>query len=108
MLEIQKFSKIIVANWKMNGSINFITKFLNDLENLAFENTLDQSKCVIICPPFTYSYLIANQLKNCYLGGQNCSLFLNGAYTGDVSASMLHDIGCQFCIVGHSERRKNI
>jgi triosephosphate isomerase len=39
------------------------------------------------------------------LGGQNCSRFLEGAYTGDVSASMLYDIGCQFCIVGHSERR---
>ena len=69
-------------------------------------NIHDQSKCIIICPPFTYSYLIANKLKkNCYIGGQNCSLFLDGAYTGDVSASMLHDIGCQFCILGHSERR---
>ena len=105
MLEIQKFTKIIVANWKMNGSINFISEFLNDLDNLAFNNIHDQSKCIIICPPFTYSYLIANKLKNCYLGGQNCSLFLEGAYTGDVSASMLYDIGCQFCIVGHSERR---
>ena len=105
MLEIQKFSKIMVANWKMNGSINFIGKFFDDLDNLAFENIHDQSKCTIICPPFIYSYLIANQLKNFYLGGQNCSLFLDGAYTGDVSASMLHDIGCQFCIVGHSERR---
>ena len=105
MLEIQKFSKIMVANWKMNGSIKFISKFLNDLDNLAFENIHDQSKCVIICPPFTYFYLIANQLKNCYLGGQDCSLFLEGAYTGDVSASMLYDVGCQFCIVGHSERR---
>ncbi len=106
MLEIQKFTKIIAANWKMNGSINFISEFLNDLDNLAFNNIHDQSKCIIICPPFTYSYLIANKLKkNCYIGGQNCSLFLEGAYTGDISASMLYDIGCQFCIVGHSERR---
>ncbi len=105
MLEILKFSKFMVANWKMNGSINFISKFLNDLDKLAFENIYDQSKCIIICPPLTYSYLIAGHIKNCYLGGQNCSLFLEGAYTGDISASMLHDIGCQFCIVGHSERR---
>ena len=57
--------------------------------------------------PSFYLFIIflANKLKNFYLGGQNCSLFLEGAYTGDVSASMLHDIGCQFCIVGHSERR---
>ena len=102
MLEIQKFNKIIAANWKMNGSINFINNFLDDL---TFENINEQSICIIICPPFTHSYLIANKLKNCYLGGQNCSLFLEGAYTGDVSASMLYDVGCQFCIVGHSERR---
>ena len=109
MLEIQKFTKIIAANWKMNGSINFIKKFLNDLDYLTFESIHNQSICIIICPPFTYSYLIANQLNhkanqlnNCYLGGQNCSIFLEGAYTGDVSASMLYD---QFCIVGHSERR---
>jgi len=112
MLEIQKFTKIIAANWKMNGSINFIKKFLNDLDYLTFESIHNQSICIIICPPFTYSYLIANQLNhkanqlnNCYLGGQNCSIFLEGAYTGDVSASMLYDVGCQFCIVGHSERR---
>ena len=105
MLEIQKFTKIIAANWKMNGSINFINKFLNDLDDLTFENIHNQSICIIICPPFTHSYLVANKLKNCYLGGQNCSLFLEGAYTGDVSASMLNDIGCQFCLVGHSERR---
>ena len=106
MLEIQKFTKIIAANWKMNGSINFINNFLKDLDDLTFENIHDQSMCVIICPPFTHSYLLANKLKKCYLGGQNCSLFLDGAYTGDVSASMLYDTGCQFCIVGHSERRK--
>ena len=106
MLEIQKFTKIIAANWKMNGSINFINNFLNHLDDLTFENINDQSIC-IICPPFTYSYLIPNKLKNCYLGGQNCSLFLEGAYTGDVSAPMLYDIGCKYCIVCHSEIRTN-
>ena len=64
MLEIQKYTKIIAANWKMNGSINFISEYLNGLDNLAFENIQNKSKCIIICPPFTYSYLIANQLKN--------------------------------------------
>ena len=52
MLEIQKFTKIIAANWKMNGSINFINNFLNDLDDLTFENIKDQSICIIICPPF--------------------------------------------------------
>jgi len=105
MLEIQKFSKIIVANWKMNGSISFINNFLKELDSATLKNNHDKSLAIIICPPFTYSYILANKLKNFYLGGQNCSLYLDGAYTGDVSASMLYDIGCKFCIVGHSERR---
>jgi len=44
MLEIQKFTKIIAANWKMNGSINFINNFLNDLDDLAYENIHKQKQ----------------------------------------------------------------
>ena len=103
MLEIQKFNKIIVANWKMNGTINFIDNFIKQLSN---KNNLDPYLCAIICPPFAYINHISYQLNNnYYLGGQDCSLFLKGPYTGDISASMLSDIGCNFCIIGHSERR---
>ena len=104
MLKIQKFDKIITANWKMNGSIKFINNFI---KKLTFENNSNSSLCSIICPPFTYSNYLLNNLKNYYLGGQDCSLYEEGAYTGVVSASMLRDIGCQFCIIGHSERRIN-
>ena len=78
MLEIQKFTKIIAANWKMNGSINFINNFLNDLDDLTFENINDQSICIIICPPFTYSYLIANKLKKLLLRGAKLLSFSRG------------------------------
>ena len=104
MLEIDKFSKIIVANWKMNGSIRFIDNFF---ENIEFKNVNNNSKCIVICPPYTYCHHIAKKHINYFIGSQDCSTFLEGAYTGDVSARMLRDIGCHFCIVGHSERRTN-
>ena len=100
MLEIQKFTKIIVANWKMNGSIKFIDNFLKQLK---FNN--NSTACTIICPPFTYIYYLSNRINNFYLGGQDCSISPEGENTGEVSGSMLHEIGCKFCIIGHSERR---
>ena len=102
MLEIQKFSKIIAANWKMHGSIKFIDNFVDQLNLKNYHSNLI---CTIICPPFVYAQYFSKQLDNFYLGGQDCSLFQEGTYTGDICASMLNDIGCQFCIVGHSERR---
>jgi len=103
MLEIHKFSKIIAANWKMNGSIKFIDNFIDQLN---LKNNHNKFVCTIICPPFIYSQHVSKQSDNFYLGGQDCSLFQEGSYTGDISASMLNNIGCQFCIVGHSERRE--
>ena len=104
MLEIQKYTKFFAANWKMNGSINFIDNFLSklDLIDRNLENT-----CNIICPPYPYIQYVFKRLEGFYIGGQDCSIFEDGAYTGDVSASMLTDMNCNFCIVGHSERRKN-
>ena len=95
--------KIIVGNWKMNGSLDFIGSFFS-----SFEETL--KKCpnqIILCPPFPYisSVLISIKGSNARLGAQNCHPSPQGAYTGEVSASMLADIGCQVVIVGHSERR---
>ena len=102
MLEIQKFGKIFAANWKMNGSISFIDSFIKKLE---FSKKDDENRCIVIFPPLTHVKYTIQNVKDFYVGAQNCSIYLNGAYTGDVSASMLKDIGCKFCIVGHSERR---
>ena len=104
MLEIKKYTEFFVANWKMNGSINFIDNFLSKLvlNDINLENT-----CNIICPPSPYIQYVSKRLEGFYIGGQDCSIFEDGAYTGDVSASMLTDMNCNFCIVGHSERRKN-
>ncbi|AIK95843.1 triose-phosphate isomerase [Candidatus Odyssella acanthamoebae] len=90
-------TKIIVANWKMNGSGPFIIEF--------FKNFSPNSQNrIIFCPPSLY-------LKDVFfhapmIGGQDCSPYSSGAYTGDTSAVMVKDAGCQYVIIGHSERRQ--
>jgi len=95
--------KIIVANWKMHGSHDFINTF-----TARFDFTLPLTENqVIICPPFPFLASFRDTFKGTKsrLGAQNCHTEPQGAFTGEVSASMLADIGCQAVIVGHSERR---
>ena len=62
---------------------------------------------IIVAPPSVYlSEFASKKNKNIYLAAQNCSDHENGAYTGEISASMLHSIGVEYCLVGHSERRQ--
>ena len=102
MLEINKFDRIIVANWKLNGSIDFIEQYLQELNSNKIANS---NICGIVCTPSIYLHKLAGKLNPLYLGGQDCSNYNEGAYTGEVSASMLKEALCHFCIVGHSERR---
>lgn len=99
-------SKLIVANWKMNGSISQIK---NDL--LAYSNSvLTNAENVVLAVPSVYLYL-ASEIKmksgaNYKLAAQDVSIFQhNGAYTGEINASMLKELGVEYIIVGHSERR---
>ena len=101
MLKIKEFNKIIVANWKLNGSNDFLEAYF---EKLVLKN-IDSDVCGIICPPITYFQNCYSKLNSLYLGGQDCSKFKDGAYTGEISALMLKENNCEFCIVGHSERR---
>ena len=103
MLEINKFDRIIVANWKLNGSIDFIEQYLQELNCSKLENS---NNCGIICTPSVYFHNLVGRLNPLFLGGQDCSNYSEGAYTGEVSATMLKDASCQFCIIGHSERRQ--
>ena len=102
MLEIDKFNKIIVANWKLNGSLQFIDEYLNDLESIQ----IDKGTCCVLCPPAVYLHYCSLKNSNFYLGSQDCSIFDKGAYTGEISAPMLSELKCQFSIIGHSERRE--
>jgi triosephosphate isomerase len=100
-------SRLFVAgNWKMNLDRNQALKLVDEIESNkeAFED-ID----VAIFPPFTLLSDVNNFLSGgvCRLGGQNCHNELVGAHTGEVSASMLRDVGCEYVILGHSERRAN-
>ena len=96
--------KIIAGNWKMNNDINESQNLVSGIINgLGADDKCD----VIVCPPFTslneVNLLIKDtQLK---LGAQNMFYEDSGAYTGEISASMLKSVGCEFVILGHSERR---
>jgi triosephosphate isomerase len=90
--------KLIAGNWKMHGNFDMTESF-----DAAMENVSDGVVDWLICPPIPYMANIANTLR----GAQDCSETEQGAFTGEVSAAMLDDIGCDFCIVGHSERRTN-
>jgi len=95
--------KVIVANWKMNGSLAFVQSLVPSLA-AALVATPNR---VIICPPFPLLSELKLALRGtpAQWGAQNCHDAPCGAFTGEVSAALLADMGCQAVIVGHSERR---
>lgn len=95
---------LIAGNWKMNGSKTATVELLNGIKAGVDEVT---KSAVAVCPPYPYLYLAEEILRDSVVayGGQDCSREEGGAFTGQVSASMLSDFGCTYVIVGHSERR---
>jgi triosephosphate isomerase len=95
-------SKLVVGNWKMNGSRPANAELLSALL-AARPYTMD----VAVCVPFVYIQEAAATLAGSDLrwGAQDVSRHDQGAYTGEVSAAMLAECGCRYAIVGHSERR---
>ncbi|MEI8174443.1 MAG: triose-phosphate isomerase [bacterium] len=96
--------KIIIGNWKMNPAS---LKEADKLFTGVLKNVSDIKKTeIIICPPFIYlSLLKAKNSKKIFLGSQDAFWDNVGAYTGEVSAEMLCNIGAKYVILGHSERR---
>lgn len=98
---------IVAGNWKSNMTFSEADELINDIaEGLReFDNT---DVDVVVCPPFPYLELIGDAAEDVefFVGAQNVSKFDNGAYTGEVSALMLQSMNMDYCIVGHSERRK--
>ena len=97
--------KVIAGNWKMHKDLsesqNLISKLINELRK-------EEVNCdIIICPPFTSLSEAAGLVKNTIvkLGAQNMHYEDKGAFTGEVSAAMLKSVGCEYVILGHSERR---
>lgn len=97
--------KLVVGNWKMHGKRADIAKLLTDLQQLLPNSSRAD---IAVCPPFVYLSAVQQQLSGGSVswGAQNVSTALQGAFTGEVSASMLRDFGCTYVIVGHSERRQ--
>lgn len=96
---------LIVANWKLNGSINMISSFFEYFQL----NALDYLKknIVVVAPPTIYLERVYNNIKdiNIILGAQNVDIHVEGAFTGETSIIMLKDVGVKYVIIGHSERR---
>ncbi|HLC60850.1 MAG TPA: triose-phosphate isomerase [Candidatus Nanoarchaeia archaeon] len=97
--------KLIVANWKMNKTVAEAVSTADELKKLAGK---EKNVDLVICPAFTALYAVAKELigSNIKLGAQNMHFESAGAYTGDISPLMLKDIGCEYAILGHSERRE--
>jgi triosephosphate isomerase len=94
--------KLVVGNWKMNGSVAANAALLDALKAASLG-----SAEVSVCVPAPYLRDVATALAKTAIawGGQDCSAHASGAYTGEVSAAMLAEFGCRHVIVGHSERR---
>ncbi|MEO3430083.1 triose-phosphate isomerase [Pelagibius sp. CAU 1746] len=96
---------LIAGNWKMNGLTEDAKALAAGLK--ALDGQGESSAELLVCPPFPYLGLVAQQLagSRIALGGQDCHGAAAGAHTGDTAAPMLRDIGCSYVILGHSERR---
>ena len=96
--------RFCVANWKMNFNSSDTKSFLENWEKKDLKN---EEVKTIICPSFTELNTTAKLLQNSdsELGAQNVYYLSNGAYTGEISCRMLKDLGCNWVIIGHSERR---
>ncbi len=102
---MSKRRPMVAGNWKMNGNRAEAASLVDGIvQGLGATAAVD----VLVCPPFILIPLVAERLaasKAVTWGGQNLDPHGAGAYTGEISGAMLHDYGCTFVIVGHSERR---
>jgi len=98
--------KIVAGNWKMNKNFTEAEELLDVIADRLEQYEGDVQ--FIVCPPSVYLELASDYGEEypLFVGAQNVSQFVKGAYTGEVSASMLASMGVTHCIVGHSERRK--
>jgi triosephosphate isomerase len=96
---------LVAGNWKMNGTTASIGELLQGLKK---EIDANQQAEMAVCPPFVYLSQVAAELQGSSIkwGAQNvCDKPDAGAYTGEIAGFMLKELGCQYAIVGHSERR---
>ena len=95
---------LIAGNWKMNLKYEDVLIFKEILSGVKLDNRVEMA----VFPQFPLLHSAKKKLSsyNIKVGAQTCSAELKGAYTGDVSVEIISEIGCEYCIVGHSERRE--
>ena len=95
---------LIAGNWKMNNDVGEGVKLARSLKFSELDDNVD----VLICPPFTSIYAITRELENSSIkvGAQNMHFEDSGAFTGEISPLMLKNMGVEYVIIGHSERRQ--
>jgi triosephosphate isomerase len=94
---------IIAGNWKMHKNVGEAVELARQLDEMVADSAVE----VVICAPFTsLSSLSALGLNKVKIGAQNMYFAEAGAFTGEISATMLEDVGCEYVILGHSERRE--
>ncbi len=105
---------LVAANWKMHGRREMALSFMAELLEGLTRNPMDEEMDLLICPPFVLLSELASFINSpqaaklqqtLVLGAQNLHERPHGAYTGEISGSMLIEAGCQYVLVGHSERR---
>lgn len=93
---------IVAANWKMHGSLQEVTTFAQQLTAVKTTQT------VVFSPPSVYLQAAVTAIQssdNVFIAAQTGHEALSGAFTGEIAMPMLHNVGCQYVIIGHSERR---
>ena len=95
---------IVAGNWKMHGTR---TENARLIEEIISGYPAEPAAECIVCPPYVYLQEVGRLLRESaiLIGAQDVCADAQGAFTGEVSATMLKDVGCQYVIVGHSERR---
>jgi triosephosphate isomerase (TIM) len=102
---IRMRKQFIIGNWKMNGSKLLVKELLTACKSVC-ENPLNAVQ-MVVCPPYVFLNQAQIVLQHSAIAwaGQNMASEKEGAYTGEVSAAMLHEFGCRYVLLGHSERR---
>src|SRR5688572_617852 len=96
---------VIAGNWKLYKTVGETVQFIEQLK----PQVRDSSHCdIVVAPPFTAlsEAVQAAAGSNILISGQDVFWEKEGAFTGEVSAPMLADVGCRYCVIGHSERRQ--
>ena len=103
---------IIAGNWKMNLLQSEAKELFSGIKDFVKQYSAEQLPIVVVAPTFTSIAAVESQRCDCgcrnllFTAGQNCYFEKNGAYTGEISVEMLKDAGCEYIIIGHSERRQ--